>query len=69
MNFLKKLVSWWRLRKIRKDHYCCSRCGHVFPKKGAQISAWEDHPYGFHVHCPICGAVVAQYVKKPDLGA
>jgi len=43
--------------------YKCKKCGFTFPKKGANISGGEGYPYGHHVHCPNCDAVVAQFVK------
>ncbi|MCW4008614.1 MAG: hypothetical protein NWF09_08030 [Candidatus Bathyarchaeota archaeon] len=63
---MKRLLQ---LLRRRKDSYTCSQCGYVFPKKGAEVSGWAGHPYGFHVHCPRCGATVAQFVKKqPNRG-
>jgi len=61
-NPFKRLFS----RRTREEVYKCKRCGCVFPKKDAQLSGWADHPHGFHVHCPRCGATVDQFVKKPS---
>jgi rubredoxin len=45
------------------DEYHCNGCGFVFPKKGATISGFENHPNGLHIHCPNCGELVDQFVK------
>jgi rubredoxin len=62
-SFLRLLLFW---RRPRKDYYRCGSCGYIFPEKGAPISGWNDHPHGFHMHCPECGATVDQFVKKPS---
>ncbi len=55
--------DFWSSRKtVVGDNYRCSSCGFVFPRKGAKLSGWENHPYGIHVDCPNCGATVAQFV-------
>ncbi len=43
--------------------YECRKCSFSFPQEGANISGDESYKYGFHVHCPQCGAVVAQFIK------
>lgn len=37
-------------------------CGFVLPTRGAVLSGDSSYKYGFHVHCPKCGKVVAQFV-------
>lgn len=41
--------------------WLCS-CSCEVPKKGAVLSGDSSYNYGFHVHCPMCGRVVAQFV-------
>ncbi len=51
-------------RKMRVgNNYRCSKCGNVFPMKGAVISGFESHRYGLHINCTQCGTVIEQYVK------
>jgi hypothetical protein len=47
----------------KNDNYCCKKCGFTFPKEGAKISGFEEHPSGLHVHCPKCDALVDQFLK------
>ncbi|MCW4023740.1 MAG: hypothetical protein NWF01_01735 [Candidatus Bathyarchaeota archaeon] len=46
------------------------QCGCIIPKKDAQLSGGPSYPKGYHVHCPQCGRVVAQYIslKENPLG-
>ncbi|MCW4025273.1 MAG: hypothetical protein NWF01_09605 [Candidatus Bathyarchaeota archaeon] len=41
-------------------------CGAVIPKKGAQLSGDPSYPKGYHVHCPQCSKVVAQYIDPKE---
>jgi len=47
---------------IRQPVWVCS-CGYTVPKRGAVLSGDDWCSQGFHVHCPRCGRVVAQFLK------
>ena len=41
-------------------------CGYEVPKKGAMLSGDASYNQGFHVHCPKCGKLVAQFVDPKE---
>ena len=62
-NPFRRLLLWWRYR----HYFCkCLRCGYSWPRKMIAPIGWPDDspPYGVHMHCPRCGAVIAQHVKS-----
>jgi hypothetical protein len=38
----------------------------VVTKKGVALSGDFSYRIGFHVHCPVCGKVVAQFVDPKE---
>lgn len=47
----------------RQSVWVCS-CGYIVPKKGTELSGYSSGSKGFHVHCPRCGKVVAQFIDS-----
>lgn len=47
--------------------WVCS-CGCVIPKKDATLSGGPQYKQGYHVHCPQCAKILAQFInpQKPD---
>ena len=45
--------------------WVCS-CGCVVPKKGANLSGGPHYNQDYHVHCPRCGRIVAQFVYPKE---
>ena len=41
-------------------------CGYQVPKKNATLSGDQTYALGFHIHCPNCGKVVAQFVNPKE---
>jgi len=56
-----KLKQVWARRLVWE----CS-CGCKVPKKGVALSGDSSYRSGFHVHCPVCGRVVAQFVDPKE---
>ena len=52
---------------IRRSVWVCS-CGCTIPKAAAVVSGDDWCSQGFHVHCPNCGRVVAQFVDPKRVG-
>jgi len=61
---IKQAISFLGGFMGKNDEYQCHSCKFVFPKKGATISGFESHPNGLHVHCPKCGALVVEFLKR-----
>jgi hypothetical protein len=67
---LRKLTDIQRLFKQATDKrsvWTCS-CGRQIPKKEAELSGYASGNQGFHVHCPGCGKIVAQFLTPKQLG-
>ena len=56
-----------KIKQVRAKRlvWVCS-CGCVVPKKAAALSGDSSYRCGFHVHCPTCGRVVAQFVNPKE---
>jgi hypothetical protein len=54
-------------RVAKRSVWICS-CGYTVPKKGAVLSGENSYSQGFHVHCPNCGRVIAQFVDPKRVG-
>jgi rubrerythrin len=46
---------------VRHSTWVCS-CGYQVPKANAELSGYDFGSRGFHVHCPRCGKVVAEFL-------
>lgn len=52
-------------RKGKSAAWVCS-CGCIVPKRGAVLAGGPQYAQDFHVHCPLCGRVVAAFVKPSE---
>jgi hypothetical protein len=41
-------------------------CGTMIPKKDAKLSGTPGSHHGLHIHCPICGKIVASFVNPKE---
>lgn len=67
---MQKLTDIQRLFKQATDKrsvWTCS-CGRQILKKDAELSGYASGSQGFHVHCPGCGKVVAQFLNPKYYG-
>jgi bifunctional DNA-binding transcriptional regulator/antitoxin component of YhaV-PrlF toxin-antitoxin module len=62
-NYKNQIAHTLKQNITKRKVWVCS-CGYVTPKKGAELSGYAAGSRGFHVHCPKCGRVVAEYLNK-----
>jgi len=62
---MKTLIAFIKNRRDRRSVWVCS-CGCVIPKKGALLAGGASYKYDFHVHCPRCSRLVAQFVDPKE---
>jgi predicted RNA-binding Zn-ribbon protein involved in translation (DUF1610 family) len=61
-KFFARALRW---KRFPKQEYRCPRCGCIFANTDGKLSGWQNHPYGFHVHCPNCGKTVDKELDYP----
>ena len=54
-----KLQNWLRNRLRSLRYYRCWKCGYEVLKSAALLSGGPGFEYGWHVHCPNCGSIIA----------
>ena len=47
---------------FHNETYTCKKCLYVIPRQKAVISGYGGDAHGKHVHCPKCGAIVAEFL-------
>ncbi len=56
-----------RLRKLffrpTLPYWTCPDCHAFVYKDKANYSGGRDFPHGLHVHCPICGSIVVEFLE------
>lgn len=66
-SYIARLASSLCRITFRRSVWICS-CGYIVPKGGVVFSGDDWSSQGFHVHCPNCGRIVAQFVDPKRVG-
>ena len=64
-GFIAFIKNRAKQNKAKRSVWVCS-CGCVVPKKGALLAGGPQYKYDFHVHCPRCSRIVAQFVDPKE---